>query len=207
MALLSAAGEHELAWSMTEKEKMLAGALYRGTDPHLVREQVRGQQRVERYNASDPADRAGRRALLGELLGAVGENVTIRPRFACDYGTNIRIGRGTFINFDCVFLDCALIEIGEDVQMAPGVHLYTAQHPIEPIARRDGLEYALPIRIEDNVWLGGRVVVCPGVTIGRDTVVGAGSVVVRDLPAGVVAAGSPARVIRQVTSEPPHRAR
>lgn len=192
---------------MTEKEKMLAGALYRGTDPELVREQIRAQQLLERYHASGPDEPGARRTILRDLLGAVGENVTIRPRFACDYGKNIRIGRGTFINFDCVFLDCALIEIGEDVQIAPGVHLYTAQHPIEPIARRDGLEYALPIRIEDNVWLGGRVVVCPGVTIGRDTVVGAGSVVVRDLPAGVVAAGAPARVIREVTSEPPHRAR
>lgn len=192
---------------MTEKEKMLAGQMYRGTDPELVREQVRAQHLVERFHAAPPDDPAARTAILRELLGALGENVTIRPRFACDYGANIRIGDRTFINFDCVFLDCAVIEIGADVQIAPGVHLYTAQHPIDPDTRRDGLEYALPIRIEDNVWLGGRVVVCPGVTIGRDTVVGAGSVVVRDLPPGVVAAGSPARPIRDVTSAPPHRAR
>jgi maltose O-acetyltransferase len=192
---------------MTEKDKMLAGQLYRGTDPELVRAQLRAQHLVERFHVTAPEDTAARTAILRELLGKVGEGVTIRPRFACDYGTNIRIGDRTFINFDCVFLDCAVIEIGADVQIAPGVHLYTAQHPVEPVTRRDGLEYALPIRIEDNVWLGGRVVVCPGVTIGRNTVVGAGSVVVQDLPPGVVAAGIPARPIRAVTSAPAHRAR
>ena len=186
---------------------MLAGRMYRGTDPELVRGQIRAQDLVARYHATSAGDRAAQVGILRELLGSVGEGVTIRPRFACDYGSNIRIGDRTFINFDCVFLDCAAIEIGADVQIAPGVHLYTAQHPIDPVTRRDGLEYALPIRIEDNVWLGGRVVVCPGVTIGRDTIVGAGSVVVRDLPPGVVAAGSPARPIRDVTSDPPHRAR
>jgi len=184
---------------MTEKQKMLAGELYRGTDPELLAEQRAAQTIVEQLNASPAADPEGRARLLRALLGSVGDGVTIRPRFQCDYGKHIRIGRGTFVNYDCVFLDCAPIEIGEDCQIAPGVHLYTATHPLEPEPRRAGLESALPIRIGDNVWLGGRAIVGPGVTIGANTIVGAGSVVTRDLPANVVAVGVPARVIRALT--------
>jgi maltose O-acetyltransferase len=116
--------------------------------------------------------------------------------FRCDYGYNVRIGANGFLNYDCVFLDCAPITIGHDAQIGPGVHVYTATHPTDPETRRSGLEYALPVTIEDNVWLGGGTIVRPGVTIGRDTVVGAGSVVTRPLPPGVVAAGSPCRVLR-----------
>jgi maltose O-acetyltransferase len=115
-----------------------------------------------------------------------------------DYGFNISIGERTFINVDCVLLDCNLITIGDEVQVAPGVHIYTATHPVDADQRRSGLEYALPVRIEDGVWLGGGAIVGPGVTIGENTVVGAGSVVVQDLPPGVLAVGSPCRIVRQL---------
>jgi maltose O-acetyltransferase len=122
----------------------------------------------------------------------------VRPTFRCDYGTQITIGAGTFVNFDCVMLDVAPITIGACCQIATRVQLLTAAHPIDPEPRRAGWEYGEPITLGDNVWLGGGVIVCPGVTIGDDTVVGAGAVVTRDLPSGVVAVGSPARVLRRI---------
>ena len=183
---------------LSEKVKMLSGDLYQGGDSDLILERRRAESLLLRFNTSSPADRATRIVLLGELLGHLGHNVTIQPTLRCDYGTNISIGRNTFVNCDCVFLDCNRITIGEDVQIAPRVQLYTAGHPLDPVIRRSGLEFALPITIADNVWLGGGVIVCPGITIGENTVVGAGSVVTRDLPANVVAAGNPARILRQL---------
>jgi maltose O-acetyltransferase len=117
----------------------------------------------------------------------------VKPHFACDYGFNIRAGRNLFVNYGCVFLDCAPIDIGDDVQIAPAVQLYTATHPLDPDVRRSGLEAARPIRIGDNVWIGGGAIVLPGVTIGDDVVIGAGSVVTRNVPAGAMAVGNPAR--------------
>lgn len=152
-----------------------------------------------RYNATDPDDRSAHSEILRELLGAVGDDVVIRPPFQCDYGSNIRIGSRTFANFGLVALDVAPITIGADVQIATNVQLLTPTHPIDPQLRRDKWEAAAPITIGDNVWLGGGVIVLPGVTIGDDTVVGAGSVVNRDLPAGVVAVGNPARVLRAIS--------
>lgn len=184
----------------SEREKMLAGELYRGMDPALVAERLRTQALVERFNALPAADVHGQGEVLRVLFGHVGAGVVVRPRFQCDYGSQIHVGRETFINFDCVFLDCARIEIGDHCQLGPGVHLYTATHPLDPEPRREGLEYALPIRIGRNVWLGGGTIVCPGIKIGDDTVVGAGSVVTRDLPSGVVAVGNPCRVLRDVRS-------
>ena len=182
----------------SEKEKMLAGDLYDAGGPELRADRLRAQTLLHRFNQSSPADRSTRTILLRELLGHVGDHVNILPRFGCDYGTNISIGAGTFINLDCVFLDCNRITLGDDVQVAPGVHLYTATHPLDPAIRRSGLELALPITIADNVWLGGGSIVCPGITIGENTVVGAGSVVTRDLPANVVAVGTPARILRHL---------
>jgi maltose O-acetyltransferase len=132
------------------------------------------------------------------LLGKVGERVMIMPTFRCDYGYNISIGAGTFVNYDCAMLDVVPICIGSACQLATHVQLLAATHPIDPTVRRLGWEYGKPITIGDNVWLGGGVIVCPGVTIGEDTVVGAGAVVTRDLPAGVVAVGNPARVQRAI---------
>jgi maltose O-acetyltransferase len=178
----------------SEREKMIAGELYRASDPELVAGRLRAQELLARYNASAPADAAARDALLRELFGAVGDGPTIMPRFACDYGFNIRAGRNLFVNYNCVFLDVAPIEIGDDVQIAPGVQLLTATHPLDPAVRRSGLEGGKPIRLGHNVWIGGGAIVLPGVTVGDDAVIGAGSVVTRDVPRGAVVVGSPARM-------------
>jgi maltose O-acetyltransferase len=178
----------------SEREKMISGELYRASDPELVAARLRAQELLVKYNTSAPGDAAAREALLRELFGAVGDAPTIMPRFACDYGFNIRAGRNLFVNFDCVFLDVAPIEIGDDVQIAPAVQLLTATHPLDPAVRRSGLEGGKPIRLGDNVWIGGGAIVLPGVTVGHDAVIGAGSVVTRDVPAGVVVVGNPARV-------------
>ena len=148
---------------------------------------------MERFNATRASEQELRDRLLRELLGEVGEGVVVRPPLWIDYGTHISIGARTFVNYDCVMLDVAPIRIGAACQLATRVQLLTATHPIDPEPRRLGWEAAEPITIEDNVWLGGGAIVCPGVTIGENTVVGAGAVVTRDLPAGVVAVGSPAQ--------------
>lgn len=180
------------------KDRMLRGELYRAEDPDLAADLHRAQELLDRLNATPLSDEAGHRALLQELLGAVGEGVVIRPPFRCEYGTPVSIGTATFLNFDCLMLDVAPITIGAHCQIATRVQLLTATHPIDPEPRRLGWESGAPIVIGDNVWLGAGVIVCPGVTIGDDTVVGAGSVVTRDLPAGVVAVGSPARPVREI---------
>lgn len=180
------------------RDRMLAGDLYIADDPELVRDSQRAQQRAHRINALDPTDLDERNRLLRELLGAFGESSEIRPPLQCDYGYQTTIGARTFANFGLILLDVATISIGDDVQIGPNVQLLTATHPLEPGARRDKWEAAEPITIGDNVWLGGGVIVCPGVTIGADTVVGAGSVVAGDLPPRVLAVGSPARVIREL---------
>ena len=172
---------------------MLRGELYR-VDDELRADHARARALFEQFNATSD------HAILRELLGHVGEGVLVRPPFRCDYGTQISIGAGTFVNFDCVMIDVAPIRIGEDCQIATRVQLLTATHPIDPGPRRDGWESGEPIAIGDNVWLGGGVIVCPGVTIGDDTVVGAGAVVTADLPPGVVAFGVPARVQREIGS-------
>jgi maltose O-acetyltransferase len=182
----------------TMRERMLAGELYIADDPEIGAELARAQQLTHRLNHTDPTDRDTVRALFTELLGEYGEGAEIRPPFRCDYGHQTRFGARSFANFGLVVLDVAAVTIGEDVQIGPNVQLLTATHPLDPGPRRDKWEAAQPITIGDNVWLGGGVIVCPGVTIGADTVVGAGSVVTRDLPAGVVAVGSPARVVREL---------
>jgi maltose O-acetyltransferase len=180
------------------RDRMLAGDPYIPDDPDLAADNVRAQSLSHRYNTMDPTDGAARRAVLTELLGAFGPGSEIRPPFHCDYGYRTTVGARTFANFGLVVLDVAPVTIGDDVAIGPYVQLLTATHPVEPGPRRDKWEGSAPIVIGDNVWLGGGVVVCPGVTIGPDTVVGAGAVVTRDLPAGVVAAGNPARVVRPV---------
>jgi maltose O-acetyltransferase len=178
------------------RERMLAGELYIADDPELARDSVRAQRLTHQINTMDPTDHQRRRELLTELLGAFGEGSEIRPPLRCDYGYQTFVGARCFANWGLVSLDVATVTIGDDAQLGPNVQLLTATHPLEPGPRRAKWEAARPIVVGDNVWLGGGVIVCPGVTIGADTVVGAGSVVVRDLPAGVVAVGSPARVVR-----------
>ena len=180
------------------KERMLRGELYVADDPDLAADFARAQELLDRYNRTAPGERDTRDAILHELIGNLGDGVDVRPPFRCEYGTPVSIGAGTFINFDCVMLDVTSISIGAACQIATRVQLLTATHPIDPGPRRNGWEFGKPIASGDNVWLGGGVIVCPGVTIGDDTVVGAGAVVTRDLPAGVVAGGVPARVLREI---------
>ena len=182
----------------TMKERMLSGELYLAGDAELVKERARCQALLERYNATSHTDRDERDRLLRDLLGEVGDGVVINPTFRCDYGYNISIGAGTFVNYGCAMLDVVPICIGAACQLATSVQLLAATHPIDPEPRRLGWECGTPITVGDNVWLGGGVIVCPGVTIGDDTVVGAGAVVTRDLPGGVVAVGNPARVLREI---------
>lgn len=181
------------------KERMLRGEQYRFDDT-LVAEHDHALDLLERFNGLPHDDRAGRDAVLRDLLGSVGDDVLIRSPFHCDFGTQISIGRGTFVNFGCVMLDGAPIAIGEACQLAPHVQLLTATHPLEAQPRREGWESAQPVTIGDNVWLGAGAIVCPGVTIGDDTVVGAGAVVISDLPPGVLAVGVPARVQREIAT-------
>ena len=180
------------------KERMLRGELYIADDPDLAEDFQRTQELLAEYNQTPHAMGVRRDALLRRILGSVGEGVEVRSPFLCEYGTRVSIGARTFINFDCVMLDVVAITIGADCQVATRVQLLTASHPVEPQPRRERWEYGATIAVGDNVWLGSGAIVCPGVTIGDDTVVGAGAVVTRDLPSGVVAAGVPARVVREL---------
>ena len=180
------------------RERMLRGEPYMADDPDIAADFARAQQLVERYNRTLHQEQGERDEILRELIGEIGEGVVIRAPFYCEYGTRVSIGARTFVNYDCLMLDVAPITIGNACQLATRVQLLTATHPIDPEPRRLGWELAEPVVVGDNVWLGAGVIVCPGVTIGDDTVVGAGAVVTRDLPAGVVAAGVPARVIREI---------
>jgi maltose O-acetyltransferase len=191
-------GDESRADTRSQRERMLAGDLYLADDPVLAEESRRAAALTKEFNDSSPFDPATRRRLLVELLGSLGEETEIRPPFYCDYGFNTHIGARGFVNFGVVSLDVAPIRIGDDVQIGPRVQLLTPTHPLEPEARRDKWEAAQPITVGENVWLGGGVIVCPGVTIGPDTVVGAGAVVTGDLPAAVLAAGAPARVVRSL---------
>ena len=182
-------------------ERMRSGDLYIADDPDIAREQQAAMALTEAFNGAAASDPGQRRAILTQLLGAYGEGSEIRPPLYCDYGYQTRIGSRTFANFGLTILDVATVTIGDDVQIGPHVQLLTATHPLEPGPRRAKWEYAKPIVIADNVWLGGGAIVCPGVTIGENTVVGAGAVVTRDLPPNVVAAGNPARVLRRLDGE------
>lgn len=183
------------------RKRMLAGELYIADDPELARDLTRAARLTHRLNTMDPTDGSGLREVFEELLGSFGEGSEIRPPFRCDYGYQTSVGARTFANFGLVVLDVARVTIGDDVQIGPNVQLLTATHPVDADARRDKWESAAPIVIGSNVWLGGGVIVCPGVTIGENTIVGAGSVVTRDLPANVIAVGSPARTVRDLGRE------
>lgn len=180
----------------TQKQRMLAGELYLASDPELAADYARAQSILASFNATRGDDLPALRRHLRDLLKHLGEDAIIKPTLRCDYGFNITIGARTFINYDCVLLDCNTITIGDEVQVGPGVHIYTATHPLDAVTRRAGLESADPVVIGDGAWLGGRCVVCPGVTVGENTVVAAGSVVTEDLPPNVLAAGVPCCVLR-----------
>lgn len=180
----------------SQRERMLRGDPYLATDPELAAARTRARLLWRRFNASSPEDLTERDLILRELMGEVGDDVVVEPPFYCDYGTQIELGDGVFINMNCVFLDPAAIRVGARAFLGPGVQLLTATHPLDAAERVAGPESALPITIGERAWLGGGVIVCPGVTIGADTTIGAGSVVTRDVPAGVLAVGNPCRVVR-----------
>lgn len=183
----------------SEKEKMLSGRLYKSFDAELLAERQRAKEIVFRYNSLQPSMIEERNELLRSLFGSVKGNFFIEPPFRCDYGCNIEIGENFYANYNLVILDCAKVTIGDNVLIGPNVGIYTAGHPLHFELRNEEWEFASPITIEDNVWIGGNVVLNPGVTVGRNSVVGSGSVVTKDIPANVVAAGNPCRVIREIT--------
>lgn len=195
---------------MNEREKAAAGLLYdANNDAELIQQRLEAKVQVHAYNHLDPRDLEGKKRILKTLLGKTGEHVLIEAPFHCDYGYNIELGENFYSNVNLVILDCAKVSIGRNVFIAPNVGLYTAGHPLDAERRNQGLEYAHPITIRDNVWIGGGVTVLPGVTIGEGAVIGAGSVVTKDIPAHVVAVGNPCRVLRTIdsaerTSPPSH---
>lgn len=185
---------------MTEKEKMLRGILYdANADETLLREREAAKELCFAFNQLRPSDTAAQQAILHRLLGSVKENVQILAPFWCDYGYNIEIGENFFANHNLVILDGAKVTFGSNVFVAPNCGFYTAGHPIDAARRNQGLEYAYPITVGDNVWFGAGVQVLPGVTIGSGAVIGAGSVVTHDIPENCVAAGNPCRVRRAIT--------
>lgn len=177
----------------SQKQRMLAGDLYIADDPELQADARAAAEWMVRYNAA-LADPAGREALLRTMFASVGQGVTIRPPFHCDYGYNVAVGDGVFLNFGCVILDVVRVEIGATTQIGPGVQILTADHPRDPEQRRQMLELGRPVTIGANVWIGGGAIILPGVTIGDDAIIGAGSVVTRDVPAGATVVGNPARM-------------
>ena len=179
----------------SERTKMLAGELYDPRDPELSRERQRCRELCKRLNDSREDQPQERRLILAELFGCA-TDAWIQPPFFCDYGSNIALGSNVFLNFNCVVLDVMRVEIGNNVLFGPAVQIYTATHPVNAAERRTGLEFAKPVSIGSDVWIGGAAIICPGVTVGDRSVVGAGSVVTRSIPTDVFAAGNPCRVIR-----------
>jgi len=182
----------------SELEKMLSGELYDASDPELTAMRMRARNWMLEFNQLNPESHSRRREMLEDLMGAAGEGLDIQAPFYCDYGSNIYTGRKVFMNFNCVILDCARVTLGDSVFLAPNVQIYAAYHPIIASERIKGPELAAPVTIGNNVWIGGSAIICPGVTIGENTTIGAGSVVTKDIPANVVAAGNPCRVIRKL---------
>ncbi len=184
----------------TEKAKMLAGELYDPLDPDLSRERQVCRDLCKRLNESREDEQEERRRILTNLLGYP-TDAWIQPPFFCDYGSNIAVGAKVFFNFNCVVLDVMRVEIGSNVLFGPSVQIYTATHPINAVERRKWLEFARPVSIGSDVWVGGGAIICPGATVGDRSVIGAGSVVTRGIPADVFAAGNPCRVIRSLKAQ------
>ena len=182
----------------SEKALMLAGEPYLAADPVLVNERRNARRLTRLFNATTEEELDRRRQILSELLGQVGDRFEIEPPFRCDYGSLIRLGDNFYANFGCVILDCNWVTIGRDVKFGPGVHIYAATHPVDPTARASGRELGLPVTLGDGVWVGGGSIILPGVTIGEGTTIASGSVVARSIPARVVAAGVPCRVVRMI---------
>lgn len=186
-------------WYMrTEKEKMIAGEMYHPEDPELVKDRIEARRKVRIYNQTLETEMEERTKLLQDLLGATGEKIYMEPNIRFDYGYNTYVGENFYANFDCTILDVCEVRIGDNCFLAPGVHIYTAAHPLNPNERNSGIEYGKPVTIGNNVWIGGRAIINPGVTIGDNAVIASGSVVTKDVPDNVVVAGNPARVVKEV---------
>ncbi|KAA1050922.1 maltose O-acetyltransferase [Pseudocitrobacter sp. 73] len=181
-----------------EKRKMIAGELYRPADATLRADSLRAKQLLHRYNHSSPDEKALRHQLLAELFDK-SHDAYIEPNFRCDYGFNITLGTNFYANFDCVMLDVCPITIGDNCMLAPGVHIYTATHPLDATERNSGYEYGKPVVVGNNVWIGGRAVINPGVTLGDNVVVASGAVVVKDVPDNAVVGGNPARILKMLS--------
>ena len=186
---------------MTEKEKMINGKPYFSFGEELFEERQYAKDLVFEFNNLPPREVEKRNEILKKLLGKTKENFFFEPPFRCDYGYNIEIGENFYSNYNLVILDCAPVKIGDNVMLAPNVSIFTAGHPIDKDVRNSGLEYAIPITIGNDVWVGGNVVINPGVNIGNNVVIGSGSVVTKDIPDNVIAAGNPCKVIREITEE------
>ncbi|MEH7158765.1 sugar O-acetyltransferase [Neobacillus drentensis] len=182
----------------TEKDKMLEGEMYDPADPVLSSEREEARRKVRIYNQTLETEGEKRKKLLMELLGSTGENVYMEPNIRVDYGYNIHAGENFYANFDCTILDVCEVRFGDNCMLAPGVQIYTATHPINPTERNSGKEYAKPITFGNNVWIGGRAVINPGVTIGDNVVIASGAVVTKDVPDNVVVGGNPAKIIKQI---------
>ncbi len=177
---------------------MLSGQLYNAGDKELINDRQKARAMVRIYNQSLETERKKRKELLKDLFGSTGENIYIEPNFRCDYGYNIHVGENFYANFECVILDVCEVRIGDNCMLAPGVHIYTATHPLDPVERNSGLEFGKPVVIGNNVWIGGKAIINPGVKIGDNAVIASGAVVVKDVPSDVLVGGNPARVIKQI---------
>lgn len=182
----------------TEKEKMLNGELYNAADLELLRDRMNARKLTRLFNKSLETEDNKRTELLNQLFGSTGKNLYIEPTFRCDYGYNIHVGENFYANFECVFLDVCEIRIGDNCFIAPGVHIYTATHPLNAKERISGAEYGIPVNIGDNVWIGGRAIINPGVKIGNNVVIASGAVITKDVPDNVVAGGNPAKIIKRM---------
>lgn len=176
-----------------QKQKMLAGELFVADDPELVEDNRRASRWMDRYNATHMLGQRERQALMADLFAKVGEGCNVRPPFFCDYGYNIELGNGVFLNFNCVMLDVVRITIGDKTQIGPGVQILTADHPRDSALRAQMFEFGRPVAIGANVWIGGGALILPGVTVGDNAIIGAGSVVTRSVAAGATVVGNPAR--------------
>ena len=182
----------------TEKEKMISGELYRPEDEQLITERTKARRLTRIYNSTTEEEWEKRSQLIKELFGSTGKNIGIEPNFRCDYGYNIHVGENFFANFDCTILDVCEVRIGDNCMLAPGVHIYTATHPLDPHARNSGSEFGKPVVIGNNVWLGGGCIINPGIKIGNNVVVASGAVVTKDVPDHAVVGGNPAKIIKKL---------
>ena len=186
---------------MNQKERMLANLPYKAWLDGLDKERLEAKKKLHKFNNIDPENQEEKTKLLKDLLGKTGENINIEPPFHCDYGYNIEVGENFFANYNFIVLDVGKVRIGDNAQIAPNVSIYTAGHPVHPESRNTGYEYGIDITIGNNVWIGGNTCILPGVTIGDNAVIGAGSVVTKDIPPDVIAFGNPCKVIRKITED------